>query len=131
MKPVNLVKEIVVRVQDQKGALSQVLTPLAEAKLNLRSLNLTGFATDGFVRLHAEDHARALDVLKRCNFTVWEQDVLTVEINNEVGGAARVASQLNNAGVDVRGLFASTGTGANTTLYVWTTDYAGAQNALK
>lgn len=131
MKPINLVKEIVVRIPDQKGFFARVMTPLAEARVNLRAVNLTGFANDGLVRLHADDHAKALEVLRKNDLVLWEQDVLACEITNEAGSAARIISKLSQANLDIRGLFASTGTGANTTLYVWLHDYQAAMNALK
>lgn len=131
MKHINRDKEFVVRIPNERGTLAKVLTPLAEARINLRCIDLTPSANEGLVRFCADDEKRVLDILRENDFTFWQQEVVSVELSNEPGNVAQVATRLAQNNIDIRALYASTGTGANTTLYLWTNDNQKAVDTLK
>ena len=119
-----LVKEVAVRIADRVGELSKVLAPIAELRLNIDAINTVSISGAAQVSLIVEDTVKVVDALKRAGFTPWEQDVVAVEIANEAGAVAEVAAKLAQSEIDIRASWASTGSGVNTTLYLWTADNA-------
>lgn len=122
----SIVKEVVVRVGDRVGALAEILAPIAEARLNLLAINTLSVGNEAKISLVAEDTAKVVALLQKSGVTPWEQEVVAVEIANEAGAVAEVASKLAQKEVDIRSLWASTAVGLNTTLYLWTSDNAAA-----
>lgn len=126
----SIVKEVVVRAAEKVGLLADILAPIAEARLNLVAINTTSLANEARISLVAENTSRVVDVLKKAGVAPWEGEVVAVEIANEAGAVAEVANKLAAANVDIRASIASTGAGADTTLYLWTADNANAVKCL-
>ena len=123
-----LAKEIAIRVQDQVGVLAQVLSPIAEANLNLKAINTVSLANEAQVRLIAENTDKVEEVLKSSGYTPWVREVVAVEIANEAGAVAQVAAKLAEAKIDIKASWASVADGVNATFYLATADN---RNALK
>ncbi len=93
--------------EDRPGAFSAV----AEA-LGVAGVNIEGVAEiEDAVHVLVEDGARAREALSSAGLVVGpEQPVLVVEPANEPGALARITGVLAGAGVNVRFLYAATGT---------------------
>ncbi|MBU0504372.1 hypothetical protein KJ708_00120, partial [bacterium] len=120
MDAVSIVKEFVVRIPNQVGALNKVLAPIAEEKINLNGVNVYAFANEGVVRLYSTEPEAMKNLLNQQRYTWWENEVVAYEISNVPGQVAEVTATLSQNNVNVHSLFATTGTGGNTTVYLWT-----------
>ena len=131
MDAVSIVKEFVVRIPNQVGALNKVLAPIAEEKINLNGVNVYAFANEGVVRLYSTEPEAMKNLLNQQRYTWWENEVVAYEISNVPGQVADVTATLSQNNVNVHSLFATTGTGGNTTVYLWTSDNQKAYSVLK
>jgi hypothetical protein len=131
MDTVSIVKEFVVRIPNQVGALNKVLAPIAEEKINLNGVNVYAFANEGVVRLYSTEPEAMKNLLNQQRYTWWENEVVAYEISNVPGQVADVTATLSQNNVNVHSLFATTGTGGNTTVYLWTSDNQKAYSVLK
>ncbi|MFH1355802.1 MAG: hypothetical protein ABII18_01605 [bacterium] len=131
MDAVSIVKEFVVRIPNKVGALNKVLAPIAEEKINLNGVNVYAFANEGVVRLYSTEPEAMKNLLNQQRYTWWENEVVAYEISNVPGQVADVTATLSQNNVNVHSLFATTGTGGNTTVYLWTSDNQKAYSVLK
>ncbi len=126
-----LVKGLGVRVPDAIGSLQSVLTPLAEARVNIDALIGGSVIGEGQVTVVLQDVVKAVDVLKNVNIVPWETDVVAVEVNNEPGALAEVVSKVTQAGVNIRSTWVTTGiSDALTRLYLITDDNTKVLNVI-
>lgn len=125
-----LIKEIAVQVTDRVGALAEILTPIAEASLNLKGIYTLSLANEAQIRLIAEDTDQVVGVLKSSGYVPRVEEIVAVEVPNESGAIAQVATRLASTEIDLRASWASIGNGAKTTLYLWTADNAATVKCL-
>lgn len=125
-----LIKEVVVQVVDRVGVLSEILTPIAEQSLNIRGVNTVSLANEAQIRLIAEEPEKVVDALKSNGYAPRVEEIVAVELPNEAGALAQLTTKLAQAEIDIRASWASTGSEANTTLYLWTADNANAVECL-
>ena len=86
---------------NKPGALAQVMTALAKAKINVIALTLVDSSEHGVLRVVCEEAEQARKVLARAHDSVTETDVLVVELTNEPGAFASAAEKLAHAHVNI------------------------------
>ncbi|MFW6254241.1 MAG: ACT domain-containing protein [Chitinivibrionales bacterium] len=78
-------KQISVFLENKKGRLASVSKVLRDNKLNIRALTIADTAEFGIVRMILSEPDRAYQVLKKEGFTVKENTIVAVEIDDREG----------------------------------------------
>lgn len=100
------VKQISIFIENRSGRLREVATVLGSNSINIRALSLADTSDYGILRLILDKPEKALEVLKKANFTLSETDVIAVEVSDKPGGLAEVLDILGNAGINVEYMYA-------------------------
>ncbi len=102
-------KQITVFLENKPGRLANVLTHLAQAKINITALAVMDKPDHGVLRLVAEDLTRTGQVLKELNIPHTETDVLQVELRNQPGALAHVCGVLAAEHINIDYTYCSSG----------------------
>ncbi|MFP4418317.1 MAG: ACT domain-containing protein [Chitinispirillaceae bacterium] len=78
-------KQISVFLENKKGRLASVSKVLRDNKLNIRALTIADTEEFGIVRMILSEPDRAYQVLKKEGFTVKENTIVAVEIDDREG----------------------------------------------
>ena len=100
------VRQISVFMENRAGRLSELLTQLGEANINIRALSLADTSDFGILRLIVNDVDTAIKTLKHEGHTVSVTDVVAVEVPDQPGGLAGILQILGNAGMNVEYMYA-------------------------
>jgi len=100
------VKQISIFIENRSGRLREVTNVLGNNEINIRALSLADTSDYGILRLIVDKPEKALDVLKKANFTLSETDVIAVEVSDRPGGLADVLDILGTAGINVEYMYA-------------------------
>ena len=100
------VKQISIFIENRSGRLREVASVLGSNSINIRALSLADTSDYGILRLILDKPEKALEVLKKANFTLSETDVIAVEVNDQPGGLAEVLEILGTAGINVEYMYA-------------------------
>ncbi|WP_456474728.1 ACT domain-containing protein [Candidatus Pyrohabitans sp.] len=96
-----VVEQVSVFVENKPGRLSKVTEVLGEAGINIRALSIAELGEFGVIRLVVDKPHEARAVLTNSGFTVGINRVLAIEMGDEPGSLAKIASALGNAGVNI------------------------------
>ncbi len=99
-------KQISVFLENRKGRLAEALETLAQAKINIRTLSIADTSEFGILRLIVPDPDKAKKVLEKANFTVKENSVIAVMVDDRPGGLAASLRVLSDANINVEYLYA-------------------------
>jgi hypothetical protein len=102
-------KQATVFLENKPGRLAQVLSALAQAKINLVALSVMDRTEHGVLRLVTEDQPATLKVLLGLNLNHAETEVLAVELKNQPGALANVCETLAAAHINVDYAYCSSG----------------------
>lgn len=99
-------ERIVIMVLNEVGALAEITRVLAEADINLSSINTEIQGDHGAVIISTDnaDTDHALAVLTDAGFTAVADDSLIIRLKDEPGALAKVAAQISAAGIDIKSL---------------------------
>lgn len=100
------VKQISVFLENKKGRLSEALSALAQAQINVRALAIADTSEFGILRLIVPDPDKAKKVLAKNSFTVKENDVIAIAVPDKPGGLAGVLKVLTEADINVEYVYA-------------------------
>jgi hypothetical protein len=81
---------------------------LAEAGINIRTLNLADTEKFGILRLIVSDWERARKLLEDAGYVVNVTEVVAVEVEDRPGGLARLLETLEASGVNIEYMYAFT-----------------------
>ena len=105
----NTRKQVTVFLESKPGRLAQVLSVLAQAKINIVALSVMDRHEHGVLRLVSEDEAATLKALQSINAHCTESDVLAVELKNQPGALAHVCGRLAEEHVSIEYAYCSSG----------------------
>ena len=97
-------ERIVIMVDNEVGVLAGITGALAEAGINVESINTQSAGDRGAVVLTANDTDHALAVLNQAGFKAVSDDALVVRLRDEPGALSGVADRLKQAGVNIQNL---------------------------
>ena len=117
-------QQLSVFVEDVPGALATLTERLGAAGINLYALTLTGGIDHGYVRLVADRHKEAMQLLQDAGELIFERDVVLLDIPNRPGALASVASQWAAAGINIEYVYCAGGPGVEHGLVVVKVDDA-------
>lgn len=100
-------KEVVVRMKNRTGILSEIAKLLSEKGVNVLALNGAACGEDCVVRVMTDDNLRAKDVLVATNFSIQEESVVVLELAHRPGMLRRMAESMAKSGIDIRHIYAT------------------------
>ena len=95
---------IIIMVNNEVGVLADITRILADARINVESINTQSGGDRGAVILTADDTDRALAVLNQAGYKAVSDEAVVVRLRDEPGALSRVADSLKQAGVNIQNL---------------------------
>ena len=97
-------ERIVIMARNEVGVIADIATALADAGINIESINTERAGEQGIVTLTTDDTDRALHALNDAGFKAATDDSLIFRLPDEPGALARVAERFKAAGVNIQSL---------------------------
>jgi hypothetical protein len=94
---------------NKPGVLAQVTRALAEARVNVIAMTLVDSQEHGVLRLVATKADSARDVLRKVNLPMTETEVIGVELSNNPGALADVATLLGQNHININYAYCTSG----------------------
>src|SRR5580658_6752416 len=116
---------------NKPGILAQVTQALADEKVNIVAMTLVDSQEHGVLRLVGEEPKIARGVLAKLNLPMTETEVLCVDLPNQAGALAEVATVLGKNHININYAYCTSGApGGRTTGVFKTGDQAKAEHLL-
>jgi len=116
---------------DKIGQLAAAAAHLAKADVSISALQAVPAGANAQFFLAVKNPARARKALAPLGVEMKEQEAICVEMPNKAGRLQKVSAKLAEAGVDIRGTWATAFTGKTASCVLLTSDDAKALAALK
>ena len=100
------VKQISIFLENRVGRLEEVTDALAKGDVNIRALSLADTSDFGILRLIVSKPEEAAKILRDKGFTIKENDVIAVEVEDKPGGLARILHLFSSSGISVEYMYA-------------------------
>ena len=97
-------ERIVIMVDNEVGVLAGITGVLAEAGINIESINTQSAGDRGAVILTADDTDHALDVLNHAGYKAVGDEAVVVRLPDKPGTLSGVADKLKQAAVNIQNL---------------------------
>ncbi len=95
-------ERIVIMARDEVGVLSNITRALAEANINLQSINTQVNGEHGTIIISTDDTDRALVALADAGYSAVTDDALLIRLKDEPGALAKVAQRFSEASINIR-----------------------------
>jgi hypothetical protein len=99
------IKQLSVFIENTPGRVSEVTDLLGAGGVDIRGFSVADTADYGILRLVVDEPGRAAEVLRGKGFTVRENDVVCVRLEDKPGGLARVLKVVSGAGVNIEYIY--------------------------
>lgn len=107
IKRVSLGKEIVVLAKNEVGVLSKVASALADRGINMTALSAQAAGGVALMNFTVDEHLRACDLLRKKKFSVEENPVLILEVEDKPGVLRQITRKLAAARIDILNIYGS------------------------
>jgi hypothetical protein len=101
-----VIKQLCVFIENRSGRLDAACHALADQGINILALSLADTADFGILRLIVSDPDKGYKALKDARFTVVQNEVLAVEVEDRPGGLARLLDALKDGNINVEYMYA-------------------------
>ena len=95
-------ERIVIMARDEVGVLSDITRTLAQANINLESINTQVNGEHGTIIISTDDTDRALLALADAGYSAVTDDAMLIRLKDEPGALAKVAQRFDEAGINIR-----------------------------
>ena len=95
---------IIVMAKSEVGVIADITAALADARVNILTINTENTGETGLVIMTTEDNDAALRALTMSGFRAVIDDVLVIRLKDEPGALAKVAEKFKAAGVNIQSL---------------------------
>ena len=95
-------ERIVIMARDEVGVLADITATLAQANVNLESINTQVNGEHGTIIISTDDTDRALVALADAGYSAVTDDALLIRLKDEPGALARIAQRFSEAGINIR-----------------------------
>ena len=95
---------VIIMAKNEVGVLADITATMADASINILTVNTESTGDTGIVVLTTEDNDRALDALTTAGFKAIIDDALVIRLRDEPGALAKVAERFKNSGVNIQSL---------------------------
>ncbi len=123
-------ERIVIIVRDRVGLIADVAQALADADVNIESLDTERTGEQGIITLTTDDTDQALHALKDAGYRAVTDDSLIFRLPDQPGSLARVAERFKEAGVNIQSLHILDRRDGQATVALTTLDRARAEALL-
>ena len=96
-----LVEQVTVFLQNEKGRLMELTKVLADEGINISALSVAENAEYGVMRMLVSDSDKAMEVLKRAEFSAKKTEVLLLNTPDAPGALADILAKLAGGGINV------------------------------
>lgn len=100
-------KEVIVRIQNEIGALDELAQTIADKGANILAVSVWVDGAQGVIHVVTDDSVRVLDALRARNYDAREADVLVTEVPHKPGMLHRVTQKLAQGDIDIHHLYAT------------------------
>ena len=97
-------KQITIVTESRRGLTADIATLLANADINIETLDAEDVEGADVVTLSVDHYNRALAVLRDAGYSAVTEDVLLVRLKDEPGALAKVAVKFKEADIAVRSI---------------------------
>lgn len=115
------IKQVSVFIENQPGALSEVLDILAENDINMSALSVADTADFGILRLIVSNPDEAKKILREKGYIVKLTDVIAVGIEDRPGGLSKPLKLLKENDIAIEYMYAFIGKAESGALVVMKT----------
>ena len=120
------VKQLTISLENQPGALAKMARVLADAKVNIAALLLSGTAgSQGSAQVVVDDIRKAKKALEQALLPYSEGTVEEFELANKPGALAELTGKLAKKGVNIDAAYATMPKGAKKAVIVLATSQKG------
>lgn len=105
------VKQISVSLDNVPGIFLKVSECLGAEGINVRAISVADTSDISTVRFVSDNPGKTANVLKSHGYSVWETEVIAVEVPDHPGGIQAVLKPLTTAGINVLYLYTYLGRG--------------------
>ncbi len=130
MDRVNRITRIVVIANNEVGVIADITAILANAGINLESINTEVSSEQEAVILTTDNSDRALYVLNQAGYKAVGDEVLVLRLRDEPGALAQVAGNLKQAGVNIQSMHILNRQGGYAMIALTTNDRARTLDAI-
>lgn len=100
------VKQVSVFMENTPGRLAEVTKVLGDANINILAMTIAETGEFGVVRMIVSDWQKAIDVLKKNDFTTATTEVLAIEIPNKPGSLAKIVAEFAKKNINIEYVYA-------------------------
>ena len=130
MDRVTRITRIVVIASNEVGVIADITAILANAGINLESINTEVSSEQEAVILTTDNSDRALYVLNQAGYKAVGDEVLVLRLRDEPGALAQVAGNLKQAGVNIQSMHILNRQGGYAMIALTTNDRARTLDAI-
>ena len=95
---------IIVMAKSEVGVIADMTEPLAQAGVNILTLNTDSAGETDIVIIATDDNDAALQALTAAGFRAIVDDTLIIRLRDEPGALAKVAKKFKDAGINIQSL---------------------------
>ncbi|BDS06548.1 amino acid-binding protein [Oceaniferula spumae] len=97
-------KQIIIPTENRPGEIATITGILAEHSVNIRDIDAMEDGDHGFIMLCVDDYDEALDCLRAAGYRPVTEDAIVIQVPDEPGALAKVASRFAEKNINVRSL---------------------------
>lgn len=97
-------KQITVITEDRVGLIAEISALLAEADINIHSIEAQQVAAKACIRLAVESMDQAIAELNKAGIKAIAEDVILLRMADQPGALADISQRLASANIDIRSL---------------------------
>ncbi len=99
------ISQLSVFVENKQGSMSGIAEVLADSGIDIRALTIADTTDFGILRLIVKDAEKAKKVLQSSGYVVSINQVIGIEVQDIVGGLAKVLRILDDAQVNIEYMY--------------------------
>jgi hypothetical protein len=107
-------KTITIVSKDEMGLLSDISYVLAKEKVNIESISVDVVGEKSVITLGVKDEKKARDALKQSGYSVSEEDVIVVKLEDKPGELSKITKMLAEAKINIHSVLLLSSDGKNT-----------------
>lgn len=105
MTKAKLGKELVIRVHNEIGVLTQIAKLIADKGINILAISAWTEGSTGVIHMVTDDNLRAGDALRAERYNPHENEVVLLEIDHKPGLLRKITDRLAGEGLDLHHLY--------------------------
>ena len=118
---------IIIFVKNEVGVIADITAKLADAGVNIITINAETTGETGLIIITTDDNDRALSALAASGFRAVIDETLVIRLRDEPGALAKVAERFKSEGVNIQSLHILDRHGDYTTVAISADDRAKAE----